>query len=43
MAFCGAMAFFAGCNSFKQPDEKNFMAALNAYYPTMTNASSPTL
>jgi len=32
MAVCGAMVFIAGCNSFKQPNEKNFLTALNAYY-----------
>jgi hypothetical protein len=28
----GMVSFLAGCSSFKQPTEKNFLPALNAYY-----------
>jgi hypothetical protein len=31
-AALAVLALLGGCNSFKQPNEKNFMAALNAYY-----------
>ena len=31
-ALISALAFLDGCSSFKQPNEKNFMNALNAYY-----------
>jgi hypothetical protein len=32
IVFLGITTFLAGCSSFKQPNEKNFMNALNAYY-----------
>src|SRR5271155_5118974 len=28
----GSITFVAGCSSFKEPNEKNFLVALNAYY-----------
>jgi hypothetical protein len=32
ISLVSSLASFTGCSSFKQPNEKNFMTALNAYY-----------
>jgi hypothetical protein len=32
IAILGVVAWVGGCSAFKQPNEKNFMIALNAYY-----------
>lgn len=31
-ALLGSLAFLVGCSNFKEPNEKNFLPALNAYY-----------
>ncbi len=31
-ALLGSLVIFLGCSSFKEPNEKNFLPALNAYY-----------